>query len=182
MYQLTAGLLLLLLLAAALHDIHSRRIPNALVLTGVIAGVSFNSLLPEGTGGLGAFASLAGMVAGLLLLLPLYLFRAMGAGDIKLMSMIGSFLGVAEVMHAFIYVLLAGGLLATGMIWARRKPQAMPGRIRKIQVAGSLPTGPVPPPEDLEDFAGALAKSVTLPYGVAIALGTAWYLVAVPLL
>jgi Flp pilus assembly protein protease CpaA len=85
-------------------------------------------------------------------------------------------------MHVFIYVLLAGGLLATGMIWARRKPRAIPGRLRKMQVAGRLPTGPVPPPEGLEDFASAPAKTATLPYGVAIALGTTWYVVVVPLL
>ncbi|HET7061144.1 MAG TPA: prepilin peptidase [Nitrosospira sp.] len=182
MYPLTIGILLLLLLVAALHDVRTRRIPNVLVLTGVIAGLSFNSLLPKGMGGLGAFASLAGVAAGLLLLLPLYLFRAMGAGDVKLMSMIGAFLGVAEVMHVFIYVLLAGGLLAMGTIWARRKPQAIPVKLRKMRVAGTLPIGPVSRPEGLEDSASAPAKTVTLPYGVAIALGTAWYLVAVPLL
>lgn len=178
----TIGILLLLLLVAAVHDVRTRRIPNALIFTGIVAGLSFNSLLPAGMGGLGVSASLAGLAAGLLLLLPLHLFRAMGAGDVKLMSMIGSFLGVAEVMHVFIYVLLAGGLLAMGMIWMRRKPQAIAVKLRNMRVAGSLPTGPVPPREGLDDFARVPAKTVTLPYGVAIALGTAWYLVAVPLL
>src|SRR5690242_11211981 len=111
MHPLTVGLLLSLLLVAAVHDIHARRIPNTLVLTGVVAGLLLNGVLPSALGGPGVLDSLFGLVAGLLLLLPLYLVRAMGAGDVKLMSMIGAFLGAQAVVQAFIYILLAGGLL-----------------------------------------------------------------------
>ena len=89
------------LLAAALwHDLRTRRIPNRLVLWGTVGGVVLNSMLPAGAGlfqqpfgGLGLLQSLAGAAAGLALLLPMYLLRALGAGDVKLMAMCGAFLG-----------------------------------------------------------------------------------------
>src|SRR5690242_236558 len=102
-------LLLLLLSAAAWHDFHSRRIPNVLVLTGTIAGLLSNAVLPQQMGGLGIFNSFAGLGIGFVLLLPPYLLRAMGAGDVKLMAMTGAFLGAKGVMDAFVYILLAGG-------------------------------------------------------------------------
>jgi len=170
--------LLLLLCAAAWHDLRSRRIPNALVYPGTAAGFLLNSLLSQGMGGLGALDSLAGLGAGLLLLLPLYLLRAMGAGDVKLMAMAGAFLGARGVTSAFIYVLLAGGLLAIAMAWRHRKPRMLLPKLEIIQVTSNTPTVNPHPTEDLANVPG---KCITVPYGVAIAAGMAAYLAGVPL-
>ena len=53
MPPLTIGFLLALLVVAAWHDIRSRRIPNALILPGVVAGLLSNAVLPQEMGGLG---------------------------------------------------------------------------------------------------------------------------------
>ena len=108
------------LLAAALwHDLRTRRIPNQLVLWGTLAGLALNSFMPSGSGlfdpsfgGLGLPQALAGAAAGLALLLPMYLLRALGAGDVKLMAMCGAFLGPLAVLEAVLLTLLAGGVLA----------------------------------------------------------------------
>ncbi len=63
-------------------------------------GLLLNSVLPEGygfvsslPGALGLWKALAGLGLGLLIMLPLYMLRALGAGDVKLMAMVGAFLG-----------------------------------------------------------------------------------------
>ncbi len=167
---------LLLLFAAAWHDIRSRRIPNALVFPGAVLGVLSHALLPQEMGGLGVVASLAGLGVGLLLLLPLYLLRAMGGGDVKLMAMTGAFLGARGVTGALLYILLAGGVLALVSAWRQGKLRMLLHKVKlmlfakgsggaaagSLSVAGNLP-------QSATEFAGKL------PYGVAIATGTIVY-------
>lgn len=108
------------LLAAALwHDLRTRRIPNRLVLWGTLTGLILNSFVPAGAGlfdaafgGLGPLQALAGAAAGLALLLPMHLLRALGAGDVKLMAMCGAFLGPDAVLEAALLTFLCGGVLA----------------------------------------------------------------------
>eukprot|EP01032_Pedospumella_encystans_P026765 gene26765-30247_t len=92
-------LLLGLLTTAVWHDIKARRIPNALVLPGALAGLALQGLLPAGGGfyttpfgALGLLLGLAGMALGLALLLPMYMLGTMGAGDVKLLAMAGAFM------------------------------------------------------------------------------------------
>ena len=82
-----------LLLIAAVSDYRTRRIPNELVLAGAAAGLLGNTLfstLPLD----GFVTALQGLATGLAAFLPLYLLRLMGAGDVKLMAMVGAFLGL----------------------------------------------------------------------------------------
>lgn len=107
-----------LLARASEADIRTRRIPNKLVLAGTLIGLALHAFLPPGSGlfqhaagSLGLLAALCGFGLGLGVLLPLYAMRAMGAGDIKLMAMVGAFLGPTDVLGAIVMTLLAGGIL-----------------------------------------------------------------------
>ena len=51
-------------------------------------------------------------MVGFLVILPCYVLRIMGAGDVKLMAMIGAFLGVTDTLHAVIYSVFMGGIAA----------------------------------------------------------------------
>jgi prepilin peptidase CpaA len=102
------SILLVLLSLAAWQDIKQHRISNRIVLVGVVLGFVFNGLFPQGLGynslapgGLGWFGGLAGLGMGLAVLLPFYLLRTMGAGDVKLMGMVGAFLGPDQVLGAY---------------------------------------------------------------------------------
>jgi hypothetical protein len=53
-----------------------------------------------------------GLAAGMALLMPFYLLKGMGAGDVKLMGVVGAFLGPTRVLHAFLWTGLSGGLYA----------------------------------------------------------------------
>ena len=56
-------------------------------------------------------AAAAGLVVGLLLMLPGHLLGGTGAGDVKLLAALGTLLGPAATASAFVYTLMAGGLI-----------------------------------------------------------------------
>lgn len=159
-----SGLLIALLASAAWFDWRTHRIPNVLTLGGALSGLLLNSLLPS-TEALPWLSSLAGLATGLLLFLPLYLGRAIGAADVKLMAMVGVFLGFPATLHAVLATLLAGGVMA--LIHAASRGALMPliDRLGSLLLQGGL---------KLQGPAGSLGQ---LPYGLAIAGGTAAYLI-----
>ena len=108
-------LVLLVPLAAIViyHDVRYRRIPNMLVLSALIAGLTINILF-GGLHGLGN--SLLGLGAAFIPMLMLHIFGAMGAGDVKLMGAVGSILGVALMPVTLILVIMVGGMLAVVQI------------------------------------------------------------------
>ena len=167
------GVLLLLLATAAVIDSRSHRIPNWLVLSGALYALIYNTVFPPWHNGTVLFP-LAGLGLGLLLFLPLYLLRAMGAGDVKLLAMCGAFLGPNEIWRAALAVLITGGLLGVVFILANgsalRVVQNFSNLFRVAlfdTLGGSAPSLRI----------STAASAGRLPYGVAIALGTAAYLV-----
>ena len=95
-----------LLLFAVYSDLRSRRIPNRLIVTGMVLGFAFqfmadriDGVFPDSWGGHGLLQALWGLLAGLGLFMPFYLIRGMGAGDVKLLAMIGVWLGPQAVLN-----------------------------------------------------------------------------------
>jgi len=167
-HSLSIVILAGLLLLAAWQDIRSYRIPNLLVLLGAGGGVLLNTLLPYDAGGLGFLSSVLGLCIGLISLLPLYLLRAMGAGDVKLMAMVGAFVGPAAMLSVTLYVLLAGGVLAIGLLLLRgRFVQVMDNlRLMLLLKMAKSPDWRLPVDATVTQF------HHKLPYGIAIASGT----------
>ena len=85
--------LLVLLCLACGFDLAQRRIPNRLLGAGLAWAVTLHLLLATPVALLSTM--LAGSAVGLLMFLPLYLFRAMAAGDVKLMATVGAYTGPA---------------------------------------------------------------------------------------
>jgi prepilin peptidase CpaA len=168
---LKASLLLLLLSGAVITDLSARIIPNSLVLSGALTGVLLAGLHPEGIGFLRA---LGGLVLGLAIFLPIYVLRAMGAGDVKLMAMTGAFLGYAEIVEAALWVLLSGGALALAFALRRGVARRVAGNLRDMffSAAASMQ------PRTLPDLSSGPQTAARLPYAVAIALGVMAFLLA----
>lgn len=99
------SLLLLLLLLAALADLRTDRIPNGFVMLGVIIGVS-GSLWYN----LGVRRTAVSMLLAFLLLYPLFKIGALGAGDVKVFMMIGSFLEVRALLTVLAAAFVIGAL------------------------------------------------------------------------
>lgn len=98
--------LLVLLAAASVVDVRTRRIPNLLIAFGLCLGfgLAFSAL-----GAAGLWMALGGAAAGLALCLPLFLLRALGAGDAKLMMVVGSLVGASDaVLIAMLAFVVSG--------------------------------------------------------------------------
>lgn len=107
--------LAILLTLATICDIRTHRIPNPLVLAGLVLG-----LVGHGWrgGGPGLLLSLEGIAVAGLALLP-YALGGLGAGDVKLLGAVGALMGPAFLLWTLLGTVLAGGLLA--LAWAARR-------------------------------------------------------------
>jgi prepilin peptidase CpaA len=122
-------------ISAAAIDMRTRRVPN--VLTAGIALVGF-ALAATGLGRVQMGASLAGCLVGLAVMLPGYLIRAMGGGDVKLLAAIGTLLGPAATLRAFVASAIAGGLIAIFVAYRRgRFAATIMGTAALVTSAGS---------------------------------------------
>ena len=169
-----SGLLMVLLIAAAWIDIRSNRIPNVLVLIGIVFAIPYNGFLPEYHSENGWLIGLTGILVGFCAFLPFYLLRAMGAGDVKLMAMVGAFLGPWPAVLAVLWSCVAGGVLALGLLlWTGNTRRGIANVVGVMR--GNLLTAPI----GHVDFTVSPTQSAgKLPYGVAIAAGTIFFLVA----
>jgi prepilin peptidase CpaA len=75
-----------------------------------VSGLPFNAALKLSGGGL---------LTGLAIWFPFYLFRMLGAGDVKLFAAAATFLGPASAVEGALYTALFGGIVAIGYTAAR---------------------------------------------------------------
>jgi prepilin peptidase CpaA len=173
METLRLALLAGLLLAAVLTDVRSRRIPNLLTLPGLVAGLLWWA---AEAGWAGLWTGVLGALTGAGLLFLPFALGGLGAGDVKLLALVGAFGGPSLAVQAFLAAALFGGVGSAVLLWRAGRLAAT---LRTILwdclalVAPAFPFLPLPTRPVGEERRDALA---TLPYGVAIALGTvaAW--------
>jgi len=176
---LPAVLLACLLASAVACDVRSRRIPNKLVLLGTLAGLALQATVTPGAGlfsepfgALGLLKAATGMALGLLLLLPMYALGALGAGDVKLMAMLGTFLGPLDIVGAGLASVLAGGVLALVVSLFQGSLHKVSANVKDM-VLGSVLRGLSGGSARID---APVAATGQLPYAVAIATGTVAYL------
>lgn len=125
--ELALGLVLCaLLVTITLTDIERRVIPNAVLLAGAMIGLAIAAAADPA--GLAERAIAGGAAGGFLFLVALAYPRGMGMGDVKLVAVMGLYLGRA-VAPALLFGFAAGALVGLALI-ARRgaaaRKQAMP--------------------------------------------------------
>ncbi|MBO5292891.1 MAG: prepilin peptidase [Lachnospiraceae bacterium] len=103
-------LLLILILACAVgEDLYAYRISNVWIAAGLITGLIRQILC---NGYMGVKESIAGMIVPVLILFPVFLCRGIGAGDIKLLSVVGSYLSYHASFSILAASVLLGGIYA----------------------------------------------------------------------
>lgn len=107
-------------------DLEHQILPDVITLPGIVAGFACSWFLPPGP-----LMSLAGIAAGggILWLIAEVWFRvrkveAMGFGDVKMLAMVGAFLGVKLVALVFVLSSIAGGIVGIVLIAGRRADMA----------------------------------------------------------
>lgn len=104
---------IIVLAIATVTDLHSRRIPNWLVLPFMASGVGV-SVWQHGWHGLGH--SLAGLALGAALFGILFVMGGMGMGDVKLCAAIGAWIWPEQLLLALVLTGIVGGIMA--LCWA----------------------------------------------------------------
>jgi prepilin peptidase CpaA len=145
-------------------DWHTRRIPNWLTVPGLLIGIALHSWTAGWRGGM---AALEGAGLALVVLLPLVLMRALGAGDWKLMGAVGAILGPWMFLFVLLSSIFVSGLMAL-VLMVQTKRVKTTFRNLVVLVQGFFSFGLRIHPEISLDNPGLLK----LPFGVAAAIGT----------
>ncbi len=164
---MSSYLLILLLAICVVTDIRKRKIYNVVLLPFLFAGIIIHTV---SFGWYGFEDSLLGMLAGLGILLIPYFLGGMGAGDVKLLAVIGAMMGIKFVLMSAVYMALAGGVMALAVLLFSK---GFKQRFHQIIFVfhGLIHGVRVPNTSDK----GALKK--TYPYGIAIAAGAIFQII-----
>lgn len=167
------AVLLALLAVAAVTDYRSFRIPNWLTGGGIVFALVYAIFTP--IPGASWYAPATGLLLGFAFTIPMYITRTMGAGDVKLIAMIGAFLGPLAVLYAILFSFITAGIAAIGFAAARGLVGRLFGNVRNIlsglawsAIGGIRPVARMEPGASI----GSLA------FGISIAIGTSLYVVA----
>ncbi len=159
---INGALLVPLAVIICYYDVRYRRIPNAFVLATLVSGLAVSIFF----GGFeGALESIKGCVFAFTLMFVLHIFGAMGAGDVKLFAAIGAIAGAESVLTTFLVVVLTGGVLGVVSMLRANSVRETMQRVLQILI-GLLPGWQMP------RFAVPADKRHTIPYGVAITVGS----------
>ena len=165
--MIASAALVTLLGLSVWFDVRSRRIPNVLTVAGLVA-----ALVLRGSLGVGPFVDgVAGAGVGLAFAVLPFALGMLGGGDVKLLVAVGAFMGPGRFIGAFVAIALVGGALA--LLEAVRRRAAWQVMSRSFAVVKSLALfGRFGYRPTLES-----EGAMTVPYGVAIAVGSlAWWI------
>jgi leader peptidase (prepilin peptidase)/N-methyltransferase len=104
-------------------DLNHRILPNVITVPGIVAGLAFSAVLPPGW-----LASLIGALAGggaLFLIAEVYYrvrgVEGLGMGDVKMLAMIGAFLGWQLTLVTLMLASLSGSVIGVGLMALDRR-------------------------------------------------------------
>ena len=100
--------LLAVLIISSVTDLAWHRIPNVLLLSALVLALILQA---SGNGLDGMLSAAAGLLVGLAFLMPLHVMGGMGAGDVKLLGVVGAFLGPWGAFVAGVAALIVGAIL-----------------------------------------------------------------------
>ena len=158
-----------ILVVAAITDLRTQKIPNLLTFSTMFLGLVYYSIT---NGWNGLLFSFEGLLLGIGVLIVPYLMGGMGAGDAKLMGAIGAIIGPKGVLLASLFTAIVGGVYALTILLLNHKySKSFIARnamtLKTLALTGQF----IPIPADESE------KKFKLCYGVAIAIGTFFYLI-----
>lgn len=163
-----SSLLIVLLLAAAWWDLRHRRVPNALTVPFLLAGLVIASLQGPGELAIRVAWMLVVLIAGFVL----YLGRVVGGGDAKFVAAIAALKGAGFLGESMIWTAGVSLVVSAAILAARRDLFPFLGRVARafVQVAFWRLT----PDEVVREGGRKIPFAVVIAAGTAIALVAEW--------
>ena len=158
-------LILLVLLPASLFDLSRYRIPNVIPVAGLIISLTRHLELQGFTG---FWPWLIGGIVPFILVYFLFRMRMFGASDGKLAAVIGSFVGVPEVLEILVYSVFAGAFLSVIKMINDKSFFATINRIRSYISSAAVS-------KKISGIQLDKNDCTVIPYGVALSLGTLYF-------
>lgn len=150
-----------LLLIAVIYDFKYRRIPNWLIAAGLLAALGYHSW-QEGLPGF--LFSIKGFGAGIGILFIPFVMGGLGAGDVKLLGVVGALKGWAFGLNTCLWMALWGGFIAVLILYRHGRLEQVIKNILPGQVSSALSFRP--PAANSDQL-----QPLYYPYALAIALG-----------
>ncbi len=150
---------------AAISDVRTGRVPNAVTYPAIAVGLLAHTLLGgmRGEGpGIGLYASAAGLAAGFLPMLVVWLAGGIGGGDAKLMAAVGALTGWRFALSALFYGLVVAVVLALIVMVRKRIVRRTLRRLFGFLVLLLTPSKPADP---------AAEGSEKIPFALALCIG-----------
>lgn len=134
-------ILISVLIFAALTDILYFRIPNIFIVTGMTAGL-ICKYLQGGTSAL--TVTVLQIMVLFLLLFPFYMIGGIGAGDVKLLMMVGCYMEKTTYYHSIVVTMLLAGMVSVVKMicvpQCRQRLYYLFGYMRKVVLTGAIDT------------------------------------------
>ena len=161
-------------IVAAYTDLRWRKIPNWLTASGFVAGLALQLGL---FGARGLRTATLGCCLALAIYVPLFALRATGAGDVKLMAVLGAFLGTQLWLLLFVLTAVTGGIAALGLLLLRGSSTA--AFVNASFILGELLQGRLPYRSraslDIQS-----SQAITLPHALPVLVATILLLYGFP--
>lgn len=152
-----------ILIVAVVMDLNRARISNGLILFGLCAGLVWNGCVERSAGW---FFALGGLLLPVASLMLLYIFFALGAGDIKLLAVAGSFLGPITCMKIIILSFFIGAVF-TVPVFLKKRHFAYRMHYLANYIHSCFTTGKIRPYYHREAPEGAVIH-FSIPIGLAV--------------
>lgn len=162
-----------LLIIVSVYDVEKHRIPNKILI--LFLFLYFLSVLNSGF----SLDALAASLIGALVLfcsgLILYFLRAMSAGDVKLLGVIGLYIGWGSLLDVSYYILIAAGIIGTlYLLYNRANNSEMTVR-RYFEEKIMLVSGISPDIKGEPVVHSRYSNKVTMPFAPSVVIGLAMY-------
>ena len=159
-------ILVIILIICVITDIKERKIYNKVLFPSLILTLITHLLLG---GWSNLYTSFMGFFIGLFILIIPYFLGGIGAGDVKLLALIGALKGPSFVFYTAIYMAIAGGIIAfILLLYQKRLHSTLTSFLHYFH---SLKHGvKIHLPSNNDTLTN------TYPYGIAIAIGAVFAL------
>jgi len=130
----TGIVLAVTLCISTVFDLVFRRIPNLLLFFSLLALIVIASL----SGFYELLRLLVGALFGIVLILPAYLCRSMGAGDVKLVGVVGAAVGALHVPSILLSTIIIGGLISSVILLSKNQKLKASGIPYAVAITGGV--------------------------------------------